>query len=69
QRDPDSRVTWEITPLGATCKLTVVHEHASADTTTAQGTVRGWSMILSGLKTLLETGTPLQIAEPEEARA
>ncbi|HYZ15994.1 MAG TPA: SRPBCC family protein, partial [Candidatus Acidoferrum sp.] len=48
KRDGDSRITWEITPLGATCKLTVVHEHASADTATAQGTVRGWSMILSG---------------------
>lgn len=67
QRDPDSRITWEITPMGETCKLTVIHEQVSGETETAKGTVEGWPMILSGLKTYLETGVPLAIAEPEEA--
>jgi hypothetical protein len=31
-------------------------------------TVEGWPMILSGMKTLLETGAPLEISLPEEAR-
>lgn len=69
ERDPASRVTWEITPLGETCKLTVMHEHADETTETATGTVRGWPVILSGLKTLVETGTPLEIAFPEPATA
>ena len=64
--DPDSRVTYEITPLGASCKLSVTHEHASADGETAKSTVGGWPVVLSGLKTLLETGAPLEIAWPEE---
>jgi uncharacterized protein YndB with AHSA1/START domain len=67
ERDPDSRLTYEITPLGESCKLSVTHEHVSADGKTTQGTVRGWPMVLSGLKTLLETGTPLRIEMPEEA--
>ncbi|MEA2663565.1 MAG: hypothetical protein QOI11_509 [Candidatus Eremiobacteraeota bacterium] len=67
ERDPDSRVTYEITPLGASCKLSVTHEHVSAEGETAKGTAGGWPIVLSGLKTLLETGTPLEIAMPEEA--
>jgi uncharacterized protein YndB with AHSA1/START domain len=69
ERDPASRVTWEIMPLGDACKLTVVHEHADETTETATGTVRGWPMILSCLKTLVETGTPLEITLPETATA
>ena len=68
-RDPASRVTWEITPLGEACRLTVVHEHADETTETAVGTTKGWPMILSGLKTLIETGTPLAITMPERATA
>lgn len=67
--DAASRVTWEITPFGEACKLTVVHEHADENTETAKGTVNGWPIVLSGLKTLVETGTPLAIAIPEHATA
>ncbi|HUR48036.1 MAG TPA: metalloregulator ArsR/SmtB family transcription factor [Acidimicrobiales bacterium] len=49
-----SRVTWEIEPVGDSCRLTVVHdelrEGANAEL------YGGWPMILSGLKTWLETG-------------
>jgi uncharacterized protein YndB with AHSA1/START domain/DNA-binding transcriptional ArsR family regulator len=52
-----SRVTWEIEPVGDSCCLTVTHdqlrENASAEI------YGGWPMILSGLKTLLETGETL----------
>jgi uncharacterized protein YndB with AHSA1/START domain len=61
-----SRVTWEIEqdPMGLT-KLTVTHELDGAPRTAAMvgGEVAeaggGWSFILSDLKTLLETGSPL----------
>ena len=49
-----TRVTWEIEPVADSCRLTVVHdqlpESANAEL------YGGWPMILSGLKTLLETG-------------
>jgi uncharacterized protein YndB with AHSA1/START domain len=63
-----SRVTWEITELGGTCKLALEHVF-ERDSEMVEETRRGWSMILSGLKTLLETGRPLAIPLPEEATA
>ena len=49
-----SRVTWEIEPVGDSCQLTVTHDQLRDG---ANGEIYGgWPMILSGLKTLLETG-------------
>jgi uncharacterized protein YndB with AHSA1/START domain len=52
-----SRVTWEIEPVGTSCRLTVTHDQLRDG---ANGELYGgWPMILSGLKTLLETGETL----------
>jgi uncharacterized protein YndB with AHSA1/START domain len=53
-----SRVTWEIEPVGDdSCRLTVTHDQLEPD---ANGEIYGgWPQILSGLKTLLETGEEL----------
>jgi uncharacterized protein YndB with AHSA1/START domain/biotin operon repressor len=52
-----SRVTWEIEPVGDSCRLRVTHaglrDGANAEL------YGGWPMVLSGLKTLLETGETL----------
>jgi uncharacterized protein YndB with AHSA1/START domain len=49
-----SRVTWEIEPVEDSCRLLVIHDQLRED---AHGELYGgWPMILSGLKTLLETG-------------
>ena len=49
-----SRITWEIEPVGDSCCLTVTHDQLREG---ANGELYGgWPMILSGLKTLLETG-------------
>jgi uncharacterized protein YndB with AHSA1/START domain len=57
--EPPSRVTWEIEPQeSGVTKLTVVHDQLEASPKTATA-VEGWSYVLSGLKTLLETGEPL----------
>jgi hypothetical protein len=40
-------------------KLTVVHDRLEESPKTALGVAGGWSYVLSGLKTLLETGKPL----------
>jgi uncharacterized protein YndB with AHSA1/START domain len=59
--EPYSRVTWEIEAAGDTVtKLTVVHDELEAAPKTAESVAGGWSYVLSGLKTLLETGEPLQ---------
>jgi uncharacterized protein YndB with AHSA1/START domain len=56
-----SRVSWEIEPQeGGVSKLTVVHDRLEAAPKTAENVAGGWMYILSGLKTLLETGEPLQ---------
>ena len=49
-----SRVTWEIEPIGDSCRLTVTHDQLR-DGANAE-LYGGWPMILSGLKTWLETG-------------
>ena len=56
-----SRVTWTIEPGdGAVTKLTVVHDQLEgAPKTAASVSGEGWMFVLSGLKTLLETGKPL----------
>jgi uncharacterized protein YndB with AHSA1/START domain len=59
--EAESRVTWEIEPQeGAYCKLTVTHDELEGAPKTAESVSgAGWMMVLSGLKTLLETGKPL----------
>jgi uncharacterized protein YndB with AHSA1/START domain len=54
KREGTSRVTWEIEPVGDSCKLTVTHDQLREDTRAE--IYGGWPQILSGLKTLLETG-------------
>ena len=49
-----SMVTWEIEPIGDSCRLTVTHDHLRKDANSEL--YGGWPMILSGLKTFLETG-------------
>ena len=57
ERAGTSRVSWEIEPVGDSCRLTVIHDQLS-DTAPSE-IYGGWPMILSGLKTWLETGHTL----------
>ena len=52
-----SRVTWEIEQVGDSCCLTVTHDQLGEGANSEL--YGGWPMILSGLKTLLETGEML----------
>ena len=58
--DP-SRVAWEIEPQKSGYSLlTVTHDQLEGAPKTAESVSgEGWMMVLSGLKTLLETGKPL----------
>ena len=59
--DAPSRVTWEIEPVeDGVCKLTTVHDQFEGETATFRSVADGWNVVLSSLKTLLETGQPLQ---------
>ena len=53
----ESRVTWEIEPVGDSCRLRVTHDQLASDANNEL--YGGWPMILSGLKTLLESGEQL----------
>jgi uncharacterized protein YndB with AHSA1/START domain len=52
-----SRVTWEIEPVADSCRLTVTHDQLPEGAN--EQLYGGWPQILSGLKTLLETGEML----------
>ncbi len=52
-----SRVTWEIEQVADSCRLTLIHDDLASDASAQL--YGGWPMILSGLKTLLETGQEL----------
>jgi len=58
-----SRVTWEIEARGATCRLRLVHDDFHGATRVFAIVERRWPVVLSGLKTLLETGQELDIAD------
>ena len=49
-----SRVTWEIVPVGDSCQLILTHDQLREGAN--DEIYGGWPMILSGLKTWLETG-------------
>ena len=57
ERAGTTRVTWEIEPVGDSCHLTVTHDQLGGDA--PPELYGGWPMILSGLKTWLETGRTL----------
>jgi uncharacterized protein YndB with AHSA1/START domain/DNA-binding transcriptional ArsR family regulator len=54
KREGPSRVTWTIEPVGDSCHLTVTHDQLRDGAN--DELYGGWPMILSGLKTWLETG-------------
>jgi uncharacterized protein YndB with AHSA1/START domain len=54
KREGTSRITWEIEPVGDSCRLTVTHDQLREGAN--DQLYGGWPMILSGLKTYLETG-------------
>lgn len=59
-----SRCTWTIEPRGAASLLSLVHDDFDGETSTYKSVAHGWVPVLSGLKTLLETGEALEISYP-----
>lgn len=67
--DAPTLVTWELQPMGLVTLLTLTHADFDGETQTYQSVARGWNPVISGLKTLLETGKPLEIPAPAAATA
>ncbi len=58
--DAPTRVTWEISAeMPGVCRVTVIHDGLVVGSSTHEQVSGGWPFILSGLKTLLETGRSL----------
>ncbi|TVT19448.1 metalloregulator ArsR/SmtB family transcription factor [Amycolatopsis acidiphila] len=69
QQEKRSKVTFEIEPAGEASKLTVRHDGFDTETEMLKALSGGWPVILSNLKTLLETGEVLPEAAPAPASA
>lgn len=70
EADPQaySRVTFDIVPYDGMAKLTVTHEDLIKGSGMEQGVTKGWPIVLSSLKTFLETGQGLNVfARPKAA--
>jgi uncharacterized protein YndB with AHSA1/START domain len=61
--DPDkvSRVTFDLENMVDLVRLTVIHDELEPDSDMLRGINRGWPLVLSSLKSLLETGTPIDV--------
>lgn len=70
EADPQaySRVTFEVIPYEGMTKLIVTHDDLIKGSGMEQGVTRGWPLVLSSLKTYLETGNGLNVfAKPKAA--
>ena len=54
-----SRVTIELEPFNDTTRMTVIHDQLEPGSAMLHGITQGWPLVLSSLKTLLETGMPM----------
>ena len=55
-----SRLTYELEKQGESVKFTIIHEIDKRDSKIIQDVSGGWPLILASLKSLLETGKPLE---------
>jgi uncharacterized protein YndB with AHSA1/START domain len=55
-----ARMECEIQRHEDMCKLTIVHSMDKPESKTIRAVSNGWPIVLSGLKSLLETGKPLE---------
>lgn len=62
RKEKPSQVTYLIEPHGDFVKFTVIHEGFVDGSKTLPSISFGWPMVLANLKTILETGTPMDIS-------
>ncbi|MNE50422.1 hypothetical protein D3C80_1449950 [compost metagenome] len=57
----ESQISWLLEPAGGTTKLTLIHDKWHQDDPSYEGSRKTWPMILSNIKTLIETGRTLNL--------
>lgn len=65
--EPRTKVTFDLEPEGETVKLTVVHDGFPPESPMRKAVSGGWPSLLASLKTLLETGEALPVADDWKA--
>lgn len=65
--DKPSRETWEVTPMGEMCKVVVHHDQMTPNGPTYKDIASGLPLIVSSMKSLLETGQALPMQPDGEA--
>jgi uncharacterized protein YndB with AHSA1/START domain len=63
-KERPSRVTFVLEPSNGAVKLTVTHEDFAEGSKTLPSISGGWPLVLSSLKSILETGKPLDFDMP-----
>src|SRR5262249_14535238 len=63
-----SRVTFLLEPFEDMVRLTVKHDQLTPDSDMLRGITEGWPRVLASLKSLLETGRPLNTWAAKAAR-
>ncbi|TDR40093.1 ArsR family transcriptional regulator [Tahibacter aquaticus] len=58
--EPATRCTIELERVGESVKLTLTHEADDSDSKLLQGVSTGWPHLLASVKSLIETGAPLE---------
>jgi uncharacterized protein YndB with AHSA1/START domain len=61
-RESRSKVTCSLEPVGANVRLDVLHDGFDDDSVVLGAVRQGWPPLLSSLKSLLETGEPLDLS-------
>ena len=65
-----SRVSFDVVPFDGMVRLTVTHDELEPGSGMAAGIRKGWPLVLSSLKSLLETGQAIDVfAKPVELTA
>jgi uncharacterized protein YndB with AHSA1/START domain len=59
--DKHSRVTFDLVPYEDMVRLTVTHDELEAGSGMANGISKGWPLVLSSLKSYLETDEPMDV--------
>jgi uncharacterized protein YndB with AHSA1/START domain len=60
-----SRCTMELEPTGKAVKLTITHEVERSESKFIASVTTGWPLVLSNLKSLLETGELAMVERPK----
>jgi uncharacterized protein YndB with AHSA1/START domain len=68
-KERPSRVTFVLEPGNGAVKLTVTHEDFAEGSKTLPSISEGWPLVLSSLKSILETGKPLDLEMARNAES